>query len=462
MRKTSLFKGLIMLLLIASLITYLSPSSFVLSSGLPSDIKLIVNGDVISTDVPPQIVKDRTLVPIRFVAEALGSYVEWNDAKRVVLIDSYAIEADSLDDSDSIRIYVSNKEIESDVEPQIISDRVMVPVRFIAEALGAEVGWDGANRVVSITYDNPNKPVGWASVSGEGLDGTTGGGNAKPQKVTTLEEFEKLAGDDVPRVIVISGTITTGSYAVDVGSNKTIIGENKDATIHGGINMKNVSNVIVRNINFHGFWPDPGPDDTIAARNSHHLWFDHLNVWNAGDGEMDLTLGSDYITVSWCKFWYTDPSHGHRLCSLLSSGADHDDTDMGKLRATYHHNWFADNVKERMPRLLYGKGHFYNNYYTCYGNSYCIGVGVYAAALIENNYFQNVKNPHQFMYPDRRPANITATGNMYVNTTGSMDTGACTPEGYEEVEPFTDPPYEYKLDDAEDVPKLVQKYAGPQ
>lgn len=303
---------------------------------------------------------------------------------------------------------------------------------------------------------------GWASISADGLDGTTGGGDAAPQKVTTLEEFEKLAGDDTPRVIVISGTITCGKFAVKVGSNKTIIGENKDATIYGGISLNGSSNVIVRNLNFHGFWPDPGPDDTISARNSHHLWFDHLNIWDAGDGEMDITKGCNYVTVSWCKFWYTDSSHPHRFSSLVSAGADNEDTDTGKNKVTYHHNWFADNVHERMPRILFGQGHVYNNYYTSSGNNYCIGVGVYASVLIENNYFKNVNNPHQFMYPDRRPAYITAKGNIYDNTKGKKDTGACTPSGYDSVAPFTDPPYEYKLDDAEDVPYLVTQYAGPQ
>ncbi|MEO3753242.1 hypothetical protein [Streptomyces sp. B6B3] len=301
---------------------------------------------------------------------------------------------------------------------------------------------------------------GWATVEGNGLSTTTGGGDATPQVITTLEELEQYGGDATPRVLVVSGTITTGSYAVDIASNKTLVGADENATIHGGINIREgSSNIIVRNLNFHGFWPDPGPDDTIAARGAHHLWFDHLNVWNAGDGLMDLTQGSDFITVSWSKFWYTDTSHDHRLASLVGSDAspDQDATDAGKLNVTYHHNWFAEAVDQRMPRILFGKGHVFNNYYTSTDNGYAVGVGALASVLIENNYFKDVNNPHQFMYV--RPSYITAEGNIYDDTSGVQDTGAGGEGGG--VTPFTDPPYDYTLDDADDLPKTVSGCAGP-
>ncbi|GAA2676999.1 MULTISPECIES: cellulose binding domain-containing protein [Actinosynnema] len=300
--------------------------------------------------------------------------------------------------------------------------------------------------------------TGWATVAGSGANGTTGGGGAAPQTVTTLADLQKYGGDSTPRVLVVSGTITTGSYAVDIASNKTLIGADRNATIRGGINIRSgSSNIIVRNLNFHGFWPNPGPDDTIAARGAHHLWFDHLNVWNAGDGLMDLTQGSDFITVSWVKFWYTDASHGHRLASLVSSGADNDATDVGKLNATFHHNWFAELVDQRMPRVLYGKGHVYNNYYTATGNGYAVGVGALASVLVENNYFKKTNNPHQFMYV--RPSHITARGNTYDGTTGKRDTGAGGEGGG--VTPFTSPPYAYAPDAASAVPDLVSRCAGP-
>ena len=314
---------------------------------------------------------------------------------------------------------------------------------------------------------NMDELCGWATVAGSGMDGVTGGGNAAPCVVTTLEELEEAAADNVPRVIIVSGKIICGGYGVLVGSNKTIVGEDENACIYGGLRIHDQSNIIVSNLQMMGTWPNGGPDDCLEIKNSHHLWLTHLNVWNSTDGNMDITLGSDYITVSWCKFWYSEdaadgvePEHNHRLSNLIGSGAgDHDDTDMGKLRVTYHHNWFADLVNERMPRVMYGRVHVYNNYYTCENNAYCVGADSYASVLIENNYFKNVNNPHEFSYTPGLPASITARGNIYDNTKGSQTTGQHYANSL--INPFETTVYDYYLNEAEDVPEIVSSYAGP-
>lgn len=301
--------------------------------------------------------------------------------------------------------------------------------------------------------------TGFASVEGAGMKTTTGGYDAKPQTVETIEELMELAADNVPRVLVIEGTLTcpTGQ-AVEVGSNKTIIGADAEATLAGGFTIRGAANVIISNLQIKR--EQTGIKDGITAYASHHLWFDHLSIQDASDGLLDVTMGSDYTTVSWCKFFYEGGVGEHRLSCLVGSGTGHDETDMGKLNVTYHHNWFADHCDQRMPRILYGKGHVYNNYYTCKGNTYCIGVADYASVLIENNYFKEVSNPHQFMYDDSLPAYITARGNIYDATDGDEDNGAGgVSVGY--VEPFTEPPYDYTLDEAEQVPQLVEAGAGP-
>lgn len=296
---------------------------------------------------------------------------------------------------------------------------------------------------------------GWASVSGSGLGTTTGGGSASPQTITSLADLRKYANDSTPRVLRLSGTFTTGSSPIEVGSNKTLIGVDGGATIRGGINIDGDNNIIVRNLNIQGNGKNSTPVDTVAARNAHHLWFDHLNLWDASDGLLDLTRGSDFMTVSWVKLWYTDSSNSHRLASLVGNGSGASDTDRGKNNATFHHNWFAELVDQRGPRILFGKGHVYNSYYSSAGNAYSIGTGSEASVLIENNYFKNVHDPHRFQ--DGNPTYITARGNVYDNTSGKRDTGA---QG-SGVTPFTNPPYAYTLDSANDVPDLVTRCAGP-
>jgi pectate lyase len=306
----------------------------------------------------------------------------------------------------------------------------------------------------------PLKLEGWATTNANNLNGTTGGGNVAPTKVTTFDELKAAVQAIEPRVIIVSGTIKTtdgGGSGLEIASNKTIVGADKNATIYGGISLNNVSNIIVRNLNFHGIWPNTGPDDTIASRNSHHIWWDHLNIWDAGDGALDITNQSSYQTVSWCKFWYTNKDHPHRLASLNGSGGGDHPEDEGYLKVTYHHNWWSTLVDQRMPRVMYGQGHQYNNYFNAPDNLYCIGVGSYGAVLVENNYFKNVNDPHVFMYT--LPMSITARGNVYDNITGNKDNGAGGTGTA--VTPFTDPPYDYTMDKAADVPTIVQKCAGP-
>jgi pectate lyase len=184
------------------------------------------------------------------------------------------------------------------------------------------------------------------------------------------------------------------------------------------------------------------------------VWIDHCNIWDGPDGNLDITRGANYVTVSWSKFWYTQPEHDHRLSSLVGGGADADNasTDTGKLNTTWHHNWWAELVQERMPRVLFGKGHIFNNYYNTAGNNYCVRVGATAAVLIQNNYFLGVQNPHEFADPT---GNITANGNIYMNTTGDQVTGG-------PGTPFTVLPYPAPaMDPAANVPRVVQDCVGP-
>jgi hypothetical protein len=200
------------------------------------------------------------------------------------------------------------------------------------------------------------------------------------------------------------------------------------------------------------------PVDTVAARGSQNLWFDHLNLTDGPDGMLDLTKGSDHATVSWCKISYTTSNRDHRLSLLFGAGSTESETDTGKNNHTVHHNWFAQNVDQRMPRVLFGMSHVFNNFYSSPGNLYCIGSGSFASVLIENNYFKDVKSPHQFA--DTNHAYIAATGNVYDNTTGNRDTGLGGTTGAS-VAAWT-PSYAYKLDKGEDVPGIVQRCAGPQ
>lgn len=321
--------------------------------------------------------------------------------------------------------------------------------------------------------------VGWAAVQGAGLTTTTGGGDAPPTIVTTLEELQDAVEGDEPRVVLVRGTLEPGD--VEIGSNKTIVGT-CGAEVHGHIDISEVSNVIIRNLTIVGYGEgdcslDPdfnadegcssGVDAISVERNSHHVWFDHCAVRDGTDGNLDITNGANFVTVSWTKFSYTPRTDdvggdstgaaGHRFSNLVGGTDSPDDfDDANALNVTWHHNWWADNVVERQPRVRFGQNHLFNNYYNSATTNYCVRAGIGARILLEGNFFERVDDPHEFNdADDQATANISAdASNIYVETTSDQATGGGGPA-------FVDPPYEYAVDDAAGVPAAVMAEAGP-
>ena len=112
------------------------------------DIIVMVNDKPIEFDVKPTIINDRTLVPLRAIFEALGAQVTWDGDTNTI----YSSKGNSIIilQIDNKKAFVNSKEVTLDVAPQIIEDRTLVPTRFIAEALGADVQWDDSTSTVII------------------------------------------------------------------------------------------------------------------------------------------------------------------------------------------------------------------------------------------------------------------------------------------------------------------------
>jgi hypothetical protein len=97
----------------------------------------------------PIIVDGRTLVPLRAVMEALGFEVFWDENSRQVLfVMQRIIVAMPIDDE---YMYVNGRAIPLDVSPQIINNRTMIPIRAVSEATEMIVDWDGENLIIDIT-----------------------------------------------------------------------------------------------------------------------------------------------------------------------------------------------------------------------------------------------------------------------------------------------------------------------
>lgn len=111
-------------------------------------IQLIIEGQTLQPDVPPQLVQGRTMVPIRIIAEEMGAEVGWDNQQRKVTIQSNSIDLTMHVGQKKAK--VNGKEVAMDVPPVIDKGRTLVPLRFVGESLGTTVGWEQDTRSVIV------------------------------------------------------------------------------------------------------------------------------------------------------------------------------------------------------------------------------------------------------------------------------------------------------------------------
>lgn len=151
-------KKFIKLILVSSVLL----TTLIFSNVFAANVEVQLNGEILDfTDsegnkVNAQIINDRTMVPLRKIFEELGCKIIWNANTRSVM---------ATKDNKQVVLQIDNREaskfengieqkIKLDVAPMIVNDRTLVPLRFIAESLGKQVGWDASSyTAVIIDYD---------------------------------------------------------------------------------------------------------------------------------------------------------------------------------------------------------------------------------------------------------------------------------------------------------------------
>ena len=113
-----------------------------------NDKTAVIDGKAVTNDVAPIIVNGRTYTPARFVAEALGAKVDWNEATRTVTITKGDTSIVLI--VDTTTAYVNGEAVKMDASAFIADGRTFTPARFVAENLGAQVEWDEATKTVTI------------------------------------------------------------------------------------------------------------------------------------------------------------------------------------------------------------------------------------------------------------------------------------------------------------------------
>jgi len=201
------------------------------------------------------------------------------------------------------------------------------------------------------------------------------------------------------------------AVVVKVPPRTMIAGVTRDAGfVAGTLMLENTREVILRDLRFHGVrdhcpaWdPLDGAQgdwnseyDAVSLKHARHVWVDHCSfesefpvtqrIFGRGletnDGLLDITLASDLVTVSWCRF----ARHGK---TMLIGGSNRHVADEGHLRVTLHHNLF-ERCEERTPRVRFGRVHVVNNLFVPGPTfAYSIGMGVRCQVVSEENAWQS-------------------------------------------------------------------------
>jgi pectate lyase len=307
--------------------------------------------------------------------------------------------------------------------------------------------------------------VGFAKLDGYGVGQTMGGLGGRLVFVNREAELREHVASAEPMVVVLCGEVSL-SKRLRISSNKSLLGIGPSSILRGGIDVVGtedsvVGNVIIANLTIDGSTIEPLTDTNARAgiriQGAHHVWLDHLEVYDAPWGLVDVIWGSDLVTLSWNKFYFTDaaPDAEHRFGVRVG---DHEtdpnpSQNEGRLRTTLHHNWFGPLIRQRAPRVAYGLVHVLNNYFTSQpveGDTIqsTLWATSYARVLLESNYFEYTVNPHEVRDDT---ANLLAAHNVYYGTSGLQQSTS---------EAFT-PTYTYTRDSTVWLPALVPWGAGP-
>lgn len=151
MKKTAFFLVAVVFLLLMS---YSAFSSYNIVTG---EVNVYVNDTKIIFDTQPVYINNRTMVPIRGVFEALGATVEWDNDKKIVTVEKDIKIQVQLDNTKAV---VDGQTVTMDVPAVGLNGRILVPLRFISEALNAEVEWVNSTKTVFIKADYKNADSG--------------------------------------------------------------------------------------------------------------------------------------------------------------------------------------------------------------------------------------------------------------------------------------------------------------
>lgn len=324
-----------------------------------------------------------------------------------------------------------------------------------------------------------SQPLGWASVGGV-TDGANGRNPIVVSSYHLLAEY-LTSMDTLPLTIYISGRIEFPErIRIRKKRNLTLVGlegsmlindrhtHAKDST--GILFFDKCENIVLRNLTFKG----PGAFDidgydNLCLSDTRRVWVDHCDFQDGVDGNFDCIKASDYITVSWCRFRYlkkpwkrpdfsdADKRVDDHRFSNLWGGSDKDEPfSAGKLRTTFHHCWWDDGCRRRMPFVRFGKVHVLNCLYSSNAATCYIQARFRSNIFVESCAF--VSRPRKVKL--FQPSTSTDYPHYNIRVRGCVGFRNQKQRFGEESYFVPSDYYDYEAQDARDVEKTVRAYAG--
>ncbi|MDP4133016.1 MAG: stalk domain-containing protein [Bacillota bacterium] len=187
-----------------------------------------VDGKEITLAAPAVISDGATLVPVRFVSEALGATVKWNAETKTVTINDKDTRIQLV--IDSHRANVGNKYYSLVTPATIIGGCTMVPIRFVSEILGADVAWDDDARTVTIGYKYTIGCWGDSLAAGEG--GVSWQCSSVLEKLAGVTVFNLGVNNEDPITIAVRNgaydIVTTEDFEIPSSGNVSVNFKSKD------------------------------------------------------------------------------------------------------------------------------------------------------------------------------------------------------------------------------------------
>lgn len=166
---------------------------------------VVVNGQALVMDVNPLIENYRILVPVRAISEALGAEVAWNGEQQMVSATRAGSTVSFV--LGQTLAYKDGSEITMDVVPSVVNERVLVPLRFFSEAFGAQVDWkeDTFEAIVNLAAETVPVPQPLAETVTYDQAGTFGPASGQE----TVEANVSIAADGIIlRNMIVKGDLT--------------------------------------------------------------------------------------------------------------------------------------------------------------------------------------------------------------------------------------------------------------